>query len=84
MKKRRREEEGDRIFITKEKFQELAEEVEAKQKRNTAIVVAICALVALSMLAVLAKPDLLVWLVNLGVVSCAVVAGIALDRRWRS
>ena len=69
-------------WISEEMFAELEAEVEVQKRRKTLTAVVICALVAISLLAVMAKPDLLIWLVNVGVVCCSVVAGIALDRWW--
>ena len=72
----------DKYWITKKQFAEIAAEAEAEKRRKTMTAVVICALVAISLLAVMAKPDLLIWLVNVGVVCCSVIAGIALDRWW--
>ena len=75
--------EGGRYTISEEKFKELEKEMEVVTRRRTLAAVVLCAVVFLVLLMVLAKPDLLIWLVNIGVVCCSVVAGIALDRWWR-
>ena len=50
--------------------------------RKVAAVLA-CAAVAVALVAVMLQPDLLIWLVIIGLLSCAVVAGITIDRWWR-
>lgn len=68
--------------ISKQKFAELEARAEVAARRKTLTVLVLCALLAVALLVVLAKPSLLIWLVNIGVATCAVIAGIAIDRRW--
>lgn len=69
------------VYQLREKeFAKLVAEVEAEKRRKTLTVVILCAALAAALLAVLIEPSLLIWLVNIGVASCAVVAGIAIDR----
>lgn len=61
-------------------FAEVAAEDETKARRKTLTVVILSVLLAAVLLAVMVKPSLLIWLVNLGVAGCCVAIGIALDR----
>ena len=54
-----------------------------KQERLSVIGIILCVIVAAALLVVLANPQLLVWLVNVGVAACCTIAGIILDRRFR-
>ena len=69
--------------MKKETFDKLQEDVNTHIRRKTLTTVILCALLAAALLVVLAVPKLLIWLVNIGVASCAVIAGIAIDRRRR-
>lgn len=52
-----------------------------KQERLSVIGIILCVIVAAALLVVLANPQLLVWLVNIGVAACCTIAGIIIDRR---
>ena len=54
-----------------------------KQERLSVIGIVLCVIVAAALLVVLANPQWLVWLVNIGVAACCTIAGIILDRRFR-
>lgn len=54
-----------------------------KRKIRTAMCVMACVLIAAVLLAVLLAPEILVWVVNIGVLCCGIVAGIAIDRLCR-
>lgn len=51
-------------------------------KRQVIACTVICVLVAAALVAAYYIPDILVWIVNLGVLSCGIVAAVKLDR-WR-
>ena len=68
--------------INQKQYEELEAVVETERRRKTMAAVIVCALIAVALLTVLARPALLIWLVNIGIVCCSVVAGVALDRRW--
>lgn len=54
-----------------------------KRKIRTAMCVMACVLIAVALLIVLFAPALLVWVVNIGILCCGIVAGIAIDRQCR-
>lgn len=58
-----------------------------KRFRNRMIIcVVLCILIAAALVAAWAVPKLVIWVVNIGVLSCGITAGIAIDRfvrRWR-
>lgn len=58
-----------------------------KRFRNRMInCVVLCVLIAAALVAAWAVPKLVIWVVNIGVLSCGITAGIAIDRfvrRWR-
>ena len=69
--------------ISKKQFDELEAKMEKTLRYKTVAAVVVCAIMAVVLLLVLAKPSLLIWLVNIGVAICCVIAGIAIDRRCR-
>ena len=60
-----------------------ATEERKRQERLSVIGIILCVIVAAALLVVLAKPQMLVWLVNVGVATCCTIAGIIIDRRIR-
>lgn len=74
---------GDGYRISKDQFNKLEREVEAKARNKTLLAVILSLVIAAALILVLAVPALRFWLVALGVISCAVVAGIAIDRWCR-
>lgn len=73
----------DSYHISKKRFAEMEAEVKKSLRMKTIAAVIVCALMAVSLLMVLAKPALLIWLVNIGIATCAVITGIAVDRWCR-
>lgn len=51
-----------------------------KDMTKVTVCVVICAIVALLLVTAFYLPDLLIWVVNLGVLSCGMVAAVSLDR----
>ena len=51
-----------------------------RENRNALICILVCLIVAAALLVVLAVPSWLIWLVNVGIVSCCTTAGIIADR----
>lgn len=76
--------------MTQEEFdREYAQFKKAQRKKDrtqVAACVMMCAIVAALLLVAFYVPDLLIWVVNLGVLSCGMVAAVQLDRfvkhRW--
>ena len=68
--------------IDKKAMDEINADVETICRRKTLTIVVLCVLLAAALMVVMLKPSLLIWLVNIGVLSCAVTAGIVLDRWW--
>lgn len=66
--------------IHEEEFAELEKQWRRKKNRQTVLCVALCVLIAAALLATLAKPELLIWLGNVGVACCITIAGITVDR----
>ena len=66
--------------LHEEELAELEKKWRRKKNWRTVLCVALCMLIAAALLATLVKPELLILLVSLGVISCSVVAGIAVDR----
>ena len=69
--------------ISKKQFDELEAKMEKTLRYKTVAAVVVCAIMAVVLLLVLAKPSLLIWLVNIGVAICCVITGIAIDRWCR-
>lgn len=69
--------------ISKKQFDELEAKVEKTLRHKTIAAVIICVVMMVVLLMVLAKPSLLIWLVNIGVAICCVITGIAIDRWCR-
>ena len=70
--------------IQQEKFDALWEKAARWRRRRAVITVVLCVAIVAVLLTVMAEPELLIWLVNAGVVSCAITAGITVDRQIRS
>ena len=77
------QETSDGYHITKKQFDELESKVEKTLRHKTIAAVIICVVMMVVLLMVLAKPSLLIWLVNIGVAICCVITGIAIDRWCR-
>ena len=69
--------------ISKKQFDWLEAKMEKTLRHKTVAAVVVCAIMAVVLLLVLAKPSLLIWLVNIGVAICCVITGIAIDRWCR-
>lgn len=69
--------------ISKKQFDELEAKMEKTLRHKTIAAVIICVVMMVVLLMVMAKPSLLIWLVNIGVVICSVITGIAVDRWCR-
>ena len=69
--------------ISKKQFDELEAKMEKTLRHKTIAAVVVCVMMAMVLLMVMAKPSLLIWLVNIGVVICSVITGIAVDRWCR-
>ena len=89
--KRRAEEIADAIKepspeeLADKEAERLHKEYCHKRKIRAVLCVAACILIAVALLIVLFAPALLVWVVNIGILCCGVVAGMTVDRlqRWR-
>ena len=60
-----------------------ATEKRKRENRKALISILVCMIVAVALLVVLVKPSWLIWLVNIGIVSCCTTAGIVADRYIR-
>lgn len=60
-----------------------ATEKRKRENRKALLSILVCLLVAAALLVVLAVPGWLIWLVNIGIVSCCTTAGIVADRYIR-
>lgn len=72
--------ENGKYVLTEEQYQKLAAEVKSDARRRTRIRVAACATTAGVLLLTFMLPQLLPWMVSIGVISCSVAIGIAVDR----